>query len=82
MMVLSRDLGIFAVEWAGWTIRDGSLYSPEGWSVTRNDALAVPLLRQQVNHYQAENRMLREKPPDIDEQPTPAEWDLDTLMAG
>ena len=74
VQMLARDLGCFAHAWRGWTIRDEELLSPEGWSITRNDVLAAPLLRAQVAVYQAENRTLRGLAEEFDEdQPLPAE---------
>ena len=75
LMILSRDLGCFAKEWRGWTIRGNELISPENWQITIGDVLASPLLRSQLAIYQAENRALkaeRESWGIAEEQPEPA----------
>lgn len=59
LWILARDLGCFSPPWRGWTIRGEELISPESWSITLNDVLASPLLRQQLAVYQAENRTLK-----------------------
>lgn len=74
IQMLARDLSCFAPEWRGWTIKGEELLSPEGWSITRNDVLAAPLLRAQVAMYQIENRELRGLAELFDEdQPLPSE---------
>jgi len=59
LFLLAGDLGFFDPLWSGWIIRAGELVSPEGWQITRNDVLAVPLMRSQIAIYQSENRYLR-----------------------
>ena len=59
LFLLSGDLGFFDSLWAGWILRRGELISPENWIITRNDVLAVPLMRSQIAIYQSENRYLR-----------------------
>lgn len=77
LQILERNLGCFAAEWRGWTIRDDALISPEGWSITVNDVLAAPLLRAQLATYQAELRKIREAVDELDEQPD--SWDEDAI---
>lgn len=74
--MLERDIGCFAAQWRGWTIRGEELLSPEGWAITRNDVLASPLLRQQLAVYQAELRRIREEADALEEQPAPSDWDV------
>ena len=78
LMLLSRDLGYLDPLWKGWTIRAGSIVSPEGWTVSRNDALAVPLLHQQIAVLNAELRTLRNdvRAAGLEEQPAPADWEI------
>lgn len=77
LMILSRDLGCFASEWAGWTIRGGELISPEGWTVNRNDALTVPLMHGQISTLRAELRRLQEEREALEDQPSPEEWQVE-----
>lgn len=77
-MLLSRDLGYLDPHWRGWTIRGEHIVSPEHWRVSRNDALSVPLLHQQISVLKAENRRLQEAlEPSLDDQPLPATWELE-----
>lgn len=73
LMVLRRDLGIFAPEWRGWTVNGEDLVSPEGWCVNRNDALCVPLMLGQISALRSEIAKLKEAADAIDEQPLPGE---------
>src|SRR6185437_3757649 len=59
LMILSGDLGCFDSKWGGWIIRRGELVSPESWCITRNDVLALPLMRSQIAILQSENFKLR-----------------------
>lgn len=78
LMLLSRDLGYLDPHWRGWTIRGEHIVSPEHWRVSRNDALSVPLLHQQISVLKAENRRLQEAlEPSLDDQPLPATWELE-----
>jgi hypothetical protein len=60
LFLLVGDLGCFDSEWAGWSIRGGVLYSPEGCEITMRDALASSLTRQQLAAYKTEIEQLRE----------------------
>jgi len=73
LMLLRGDLGCMADDWAGWSIRKDRLYSPEGWEVTRQDVLASPLLRAQLAAYQTENKSLKAKLDNWEEQPLPGD---------
>jgi hypothetical protein len=35
--------------WKGWTINQGDIVSPDGWTINRNQALTVPLLHGQIS---------------------------------
>lgn len=59
LMLLSGDLGCLDPAWSGWIVRDGSLWSPEGWQVRMESVLAIPLLRGQLHALQSENRRFR-----------------------
>jgi len=80
--LLSRDLGVLLhPAWSGWVMRDGVLYSPEGWSVSVHEVRALPLMRLQITTYQTENRKLRQDlDMRIDEQPLPDSWDLPAAL--
>ena len=66
-MILAGDLGCFDPAWRGWMLRDGKLISPEGWEATAGDVLSIPLMRAQINAYQAKERLVLA----MDEQPLP-----------
>lgn len=51
--LLARDLGCFDPAWEGWTLIEGRITSPEGWSYAPGEVLALVLLRQQVAALQA-----------------------------
>lgn len=77
LFLLAGDLGFFDPLWSGWIIRAGELISPEGWQITRNDVLAVPLMRSQIAIYQSENRYLRGLAESFaEDQPLPGEASL------
>jgi hypothetical protein len=81
-MILSRDLGCFAPEWAGWTIKDEDLVSPDGWTVNRNDALIVPLMHGQIAALRAQVADLKAAEHDgLEDQPAPDSWDVEILTA-
>jgi hypothetical protein len=75
-ILLARDLGCFAEEWRGWTIRGEDLVSPDGWCVNRNDALIVPLMHGQISALRSEiGKLKAEAEGAIEEQPLPSSWD-------
>lgn len=57
--LVSGDLGAFSKSWQGWKIRADNIISPEGWEISRDSALASPLLIGQVAALQAERQRLR-----------------------
>lgn len=80
-MLLSRDLGIFDPRWAGWTVRDGELISPENWCMGASEIRTIPIMRMQIEAHRAENVKLRAQlESGMQEQPEPGEWDLAQLV--
>lgn len=69
-MLLCGDLGCIDQAWARWHIRKGLLISPEGWEISVNMIMGVPLMRQQLAAYQAEIRKFEAMP----EQPESDVW--------
>jgi len=69
-LLLAGDLGCLDSEWAGWRVRKGILYSREGWEITLNDVLAIPLVRAQLAAFQSQIRKVQAIP----EQPMPADF--------
>lgn len=67
-------MGCFDAAWKGWCVRNGNLYSPEGWEITLGDVISSPILRQQLAAFKTELKRLREAVVLTHEQPTPAEW--------
>ena len=75
LMIISADLGCFAPEWRGWTVNGPNLVSPDGWTISRNDALAVPLMHGQISALRSELGKERERNA-LEEQPQPDSWDI------
>lgn len=71
LLLLARDLGCFASQWAGWTVNGEDLVSPEGWTVNRNDALIVPLMHAQISALRSEISNLKDAAEGMEEQPLP-----------
>lgn len=74
LMIVRRDLGCFAAEWAGWTINGPDLVSPHGWCVDRNDALIVPLLHSQISALKAQVADLEATRDALEDQPEPGAY--------
>jgi len=70
--LLLGELGMFSPAWRGWRIVDEEIISPDGWRISRNDALAVPLLHAQISALRGEVAHLK-KCTGLDEQPIPGE---------
>jgi hypothetical protein len=68
--LVTGDLGAFSPAWQDWRIKGDAIISPNGWQIDRNDALAIPLLLQQVKALRAELEKVREWGKK-DEQPSP-----------
>lgn len=67
--VIAGDLGMIAPEWAGWSISNGVLVSPDRWEFKAGEVMTLPFLRQTVAMYEAEKRKAAElidQPADID----------------
>ena len=72
-MILAGDLGAFDPAWRGWAFRDGKLISPDNWEASPGDVLSLPLMRAQINAYQAKERQVQA----MEEQPLPGTVHLD-----
>lgn len=68
--VISGDLGAFSKEWQGWRIQGEFIVSPDQWKVSRNDALAVPLMHGQISALRAKLAEL-ESMAGLEDQPHP-----------
>lgn len=80
-MILARDLGCLDPLWAGWTVRNGLLRSPEGILLSIHEALSYPFMRVQISALQDDIKQMREaRESGIEEQPQPCEWDLERLI--
>jgi hypothetical protein len=69
--ILLGELGAFSGSWRGWLIQGEEIVSPDGWRISRNDALAVPLLHGQIA---AMRQRIKELEALTDEQPVPGAW--------
>jgi len=81
LMVLQRDLGCFHPAWEGWQIREGVLYSPEGWAATPGDVLSIQFTQSQLATYRSENRALKDalaeaQAAGFEDQPLPDQWEI------
>ena len=70
--LLLGELGVFSRAWRGGRIVDEEIISPDGWRISRNDALAVPLLHGQISALRSEVAHLKNCT-GLDEQPIPGE---------
>lgn len=59
-LVLGGELGEISRAWRGWSLREGELVSPEGWTFKAGEILAIPFFRAQLAAYQAEQRLPRQ----------------------
>jgi Phage protein len=66
---------ITVLGFTGWRILRGELISPEGWTYSPGEVMALTLLRQRVAHLEAERRKFL----GLDAQPEPTENILDVL---
>lgn len=73
LMLLRGDLACLDPAWAGWTVSRGKLISPEGWTATTGDVLALPLMRMQIHTYQREKQIAKEQLEALVEQPMPGD---------
>lgn len=83
LMLLSRDLGCFHRDWAGWTINDrGELCSPENWIATPGAVRGLQMMHATLGTYRRENQALKaeirqylKERDELDDQPLPGEWE-------
>lgn len=71
-VLVTGDLGAFSDSWQGWRAQGETLVSPDGWKISRNDALAVPLMHSQISALRAELEKYRAFV-NTEEQPAPPE---------
>lgn len=82
LMILGKDLECFDAAWKGWQIREGILYSPEGWAASPGDVLSIQFTQSQLATYRSENRALKETISTLEaggfseEQPLPDQWEF------
>lgn len=62
-VVLEANIGGLrnAKHWDGWKVNGEHIVSPDGWTISRNDALAVPLMEAQIKQRDAIIAELRAK---------------------
>lgn len=70
--LLLGDLGAFSKVWQGWRVQRDTLISPDGWQISRQDALTVPLMQAQLNAARAELEKYKATA-HLEEQPAPPE---------
>jgi Phage protein len=81
-LILEADLGMFSKDWKGWRLEGQDLVSPEGWRIARGQVMNVPLMRQQLAAYKAElEEKLKAAEPQMEDQPLPGDWDLQSIRA-
>lgn len=85
LALLSGDLGFFDPAWQGWVLRKGCLWSPEGWGIRMSDVLASRLHEAQLAAWRREVRIMKGRIAELEsggygeDQPTPAEWNVQIL---
>lgn len=85
LALLTGDLGFLDPAWAGWTIRDGLLVSPEDWRLTMGDVLASRLHEAQLAAWRREVSIMKARVQDLEtkgygeDQPTPDSWDVQII---
>lgn len=72
-ILTTGDLGALSEYWRGWSIRGEQIISPEGWTISRNDALTVPLMFGQIDALRSKLAQLEETHDALEEQPEPGE---------
>lgn len=83
IFLLVGDLGCLDPAWRGWTLRAGTLVSPENWIATPGDVLSIQLTQAQLSAYRSENRQLKEQVLALEagyfeDQPAPDQWEIAT----
>lgn len=85
LALLTGDLGFLDPAWAGWTIREGLLVSPENWRLTMGDVLASRLHEAQLAAWRREVSMMKARVLELEtkgygeDQPTPDSWDVQII---
>lgn len=74
------DLSVLGPEWRDWHYHEGTLVSPDGWRITRNDALAVPLMEGHIQALRAKLADLESTHDALEEQPEPG--DIPAILTG
>jgi len=72
------DMGFLDPAWGGWLLRQGHLWSPEGWRISMSDVLACRLHEAQLAAWRHEVQKMKillanAEAARLDEQPTPEE---------
>ncbi len=78
-LILSGDLGFLSPEWRGWRIRGATIIAPGGWTISRQDALIVPLMHGQIAALRADLARARERIEQlesVENQPLPDSWEI------
>lgn len=75
---ITLDLSFLDPAWSGWILKEGHLYSPEGWRLSMGAVLAARLHEAQLAAWRGEVRKLKAQLADaelnrLEEQPTPEE---------
>jgi transcriptional regulator with XRE-family HTH domain len=53
-ILLAGELGSLAPAWSGFTLRDGQLITPEGWTISPGEICAIPFRIQQLRALEIE----------------------------
>ncbi len=57
---ITGDLSALSPLWESWTLRNGRLHGPDGFSFEPREILALPFVQRLVSSYQAEQRCERQ----------------------
>jgi hypothetical protein len=84
LSVLSGDLGFLDPAWRGWKLRQGCLWSPEGWEIRMSDVLASRLHEAQLREWRLQVSIMKAKVAELErggyeDQPTADQWDVKIL---
>lgn len=55
------ELGVLSPAWSGWYLRRGELVSPDGWTFSAGELLALPFRYQQLRHAERELALERDE---------------------
>lgn len=59
-LLVQGDLGAFSSEWAGWTVADGNLWTPDGVRISPGEVAAVPARQAQLAEFERAQRWMIE----------------------